>query len=83
MERATCPVVKQLLGATSSSVGLFHPHSADCPLAYWLAKHQLGAPPGGLGRGHHQEARWCKDGLGVPDDPAICTRMADGDIGGH
>ena len=82
MERATCPVVRQLLGATSSGAGLFRPHAADCPLAYWLTKHQLGSA-GGLGRGHCQEHRWCQDGLGVPNDPDICTRMADGDIGGH
>lgn len=82
MERATCPVVKQLLGATSSSAGLFRPASADCPLAYFLAKHQLG-PPGGLGRDHQHEPRWRNDGLGVPSDPAVCLRIADGDVGGH
>ena len=39
MARATCPVVKQLLGATSSSAGRFRPAADDMPLARWLHEH--------------------------------------------
>ena len=64
MARATCPIVRQLLGATSSSVGLFRPAGADTPLAQWLHEHELGQR-GGLGRNHQHHSRWSTDGVGV------------------
>ena len=84
MARATCPVVKQLLGATSSSAGLFRPAAEDTPRARWLHEHGLEATPGGRGRAHIADSeRFSRDGVMDPADPAICRRIADGDVGGH
>ncbi len=82
MNRAKCPVVRQLLGATSSSVGLFQPAGVDTPLALWLHQHRLGYA-GGLGRDHQHHSRWSLDGVGPQTDPAARKRIMDGDVGGH
>eukprot|EP01043_Picozoa_sp_COSAG02_P005996 COSAG02_NODE_167_length_31944_cov_19.552237_3_plen_126_part_00 len=82
MNRAKCPIVRQLLGATSSSVGLFQPGGADTPLSLWLDQHRLGYA-GGLGRDHHHNDRWSLDGVGPQTDSAVRQRISDGDVGGH
>ena len=39
LSAARCPIVRQLLGDTTSSSGLYHPSSADTPLRAWLQQH--------------------------------------------
>ena len=40
MSKATCPILKQMLGYTSSNAGLYQPNSADTPIRPWL--HSIG-----------------------------------------
>ena len=39
LQRATCPVVRQLLGETTAASGLFLPTDDDTPLRLWLRTH--------------------------------------------
>ena len=42
MAAVRCPVKRQMLGWTSSNLGLCGPNSEDTPLVPWLKKHEIG-----------------------------------------
>ena len=83
LSHAQCPIVRQLLGATSSQAGLVRPCGADTPLQEWLLAHNfVSTASGGQGRGHPANRRWSEVGKGSPV-AAVAERMRLGDIGGH
>jgi hypothetical protein len=47
---ASCPVLKQLLGHTTSNRGCWRPTVADAPLLGWLRRHEIPPPPAGPAR---------------------------------
>ena len=48
MEMITCPIKRQMLGATTQNSGLYHGNGLDIPLKQWLTI-KGGGPPTGLG----------------------------------
>ena len=48
MEMITCPIKRQMLGATTQNSGLYHGNGLDIPLKQWLTV-KGGGPPTGLG----------------------------------
>jgi ectoine hydroxylase len=83
LSRARCPILRQLLGVTSSQAGLIRPGGADTPLQQWLVAHKLASTAGGgQGRGHPGNTRWRGVGEGSPV-MEVAVRMRQGDIGGH
>ena len=57
MAKESCPVTRQLLGATTSNRGLYSPNAADAPLRLWLRHNGLddGVP---LGNGERRRPAW-------------------------
>ena len=42
LQQASCPLLRQLLGYTTSNGGYYSPNSEDTPLVPWLKKHGIG-----------------------------------------
>ena len=61
IERTSCPVVRQLLGATTTMAGLYGGNRHDMPLRHWL--HTIGADTG-LGMNLKIADDWGSRGMG-------------------
>jgi hypothetical protein len=88
LQAATCPVVRQLLGESTSSAGLYLPTAEDTPLRRWLLEHGFD-DNGGVGYDNlvaQQDQRaidggWAERGLAAPPRGERWQWQLDGDSG--
>ena len=80
MRDATCPVVRQLLGATTSSAGLYLPTAADTPLRAWIHEHGMDDCRG-VSYDNEVEPRQAWQDVGLLTPPSAAAWQLDGDAG--